>query len=307
MSIVLRKILVGTDGSKDATLATQAAIDLSTKTGAELHVVHAWRKPQAPSLARPGLAYPSLEAAGYCDTLQQEAEELLEEQAQRIRAAGGTIAVAHLREGRAAEEIASSAEELEVDLVVVGSRGAGAVERLVTGSVSEGVVHLAPCPVLVMRGSDEAWPPTNLVIGDDSSKEARRAGELAAGLGQLFGGSALLVRALPLLPARNAPARVTAARMADAMLQSNREALEERAEELKSVLGQRPQVRVVAGDAAGVIQKVAEEQGKPALVVVGSRGLGATKRFLLGSVSTDTLRAVGTPVLIVPTPKDMAR
>jgi len=306
MSIILRRILVGTDGSKDAALATQAAIDLSTKTGAELHIVHAWRRPRAPSLARPGLAYPSLEAAGYCDAPQQAAEELLEEQTERIRAAGGTITGAHLREGRAAEEIAGLAEELEVDLVVVGSRGAGAIERLVTGSASEGVVHLAPCPVLVMRDGDGAWPPTNLVIGDDSSKEARRAGELAAGLGQLFGGAALLVRALPPLPARNASARVTAARMTDAMLQSNREALEERAKELESVLGRRPQVRVVAGDAAGVIQKVAEEQVKPALVAVGSRGLDATKRFLLGSVSTDTLRAVGTPILIVPAPKDVA-
>lgn len=305
MSIVLSKILVGTDGSKDAALATQAAIDLSTKTGAELHVVHAWRRPQAPSLARPGLAYPSLEAADYSDALQQEAEKLLEEQAQRTRAAGGTVAGAHLREGRAAEEIAGLAEELEVDLVVVGSREAGAVKRVVTGSVSEGVVHLASCPVLVMRGVDGAWPPANLVIGDDSSREARRAGELAAGLGQLYGGSALLVRALPLLPVRNAPARVTAARMADA-IQRNREALEERAEELESVLGWRPQVRVVAGDAAGAVQKVAEEQGKPALVAVGSRGLDATKRFLLGSVSTDTLRAVGTPVLVVPPPKDVA-
>lgn len=305
MSIVLSKILVGIDGSKDAALATQAAIDLSNRTGAELHIIHAWRRPQAPSLAQPGLAYPSLEAAGYSDALQQEAEELLEEQAQRIWAAGGTVAGAHLREGRAAEEITGLAEELEVDLVVVGSRGAGAIERLATGSTSEGVVYLAPCPVLVMRGG-EAWPPTNLVIGDDSSREARRAGELAASLGQLFGGPALLVRALPLLPARNAPTRVTEARMADAMLQRNREALEERAEELEGVLGRRPQVRVVAGDAAGVIQKVAEEQGKPALVAVGSRGLDATKRFLLGSISTDTLRAVDTPVLVVPAPKDVA-
>lgn len=43
------------------------------------------------------------------------------------------------------------------------------------------------------------------------------------------------------------------------------------------------------------------------LVAVGSRGLDAVKRFLLGSVSTNTLRAVGGPVLIVPPPKNVAR
>ena len=307
MSIVLKKILVGIDESKDAALATHAAIDLSTKTGAELHVVHVWRRAQALPLARPGLAYPSLEAAGYADTVQQEAEELLEKQAHLIRAAGGTLAETHLREGRAAEEITGIAEELEVDLLVVGSRGAGAAERLVTGSVSEGVVYLAPCPVLVMRGGDEAWPPTDIVICDDSSKEARRAGELAAGLGQLFEGSALLVRALPLHHVRNASARVTALSTADAMLQRNKEALEERAEELESVLGRRPHARVVVGDTAGIIQKVAEEDGKPALVAVGSRGLNAARRFLLGSSSTDIMRAVGGPVLIVPPPENRAR
>ncbi len=304
MSIMPKKILLATDGSKDAALAARAAIDLSNKTGAELHVVHAWRKPHAPSLARPGLAYPSQEAISYPHTLKCEAEGLLKEQVELIRDAGGSVAEAHLREGRPADEIAALAEELEADLVVIGSRGVGTVKRLVTGSVSEGVVRLAPCPVLVMRGGEEAWPPGDVVIGDDSSDAARRAGEVAAALGQLFGASALLVRAYSLPRARSASARVAAIRMPDAGLQREKETLEERAGELESILGRRPQVRFVAGDAAAVIQKLAEEDGKPALVAVGRRGLGAVKRTLLGSVSTDTLRAVSGPVLIVPPPKE---
>lgn len=95
--------------------------------------------------------------------------------------------------------------------------------------------------------------------------------------------------------------------VADEGLQKGKEALEERAEELESILGRRPQIRFVAGDAAAVIQKVAEEGGKPALVAVGSRGLDATRRFVLGSVSTDTLRAVRGPVLILPPSEDMVR
>ncbi len=306
MSVMPKKILVAVDGSKDATLATRAAIDISNKTGAELHIVHAWRRPQAPPLARPGLAYPSQEAIGYSETLQQEAEVLLEEQVRLTRDTGGGVAEAHLREGRPADEVAALAEELEADLVVVGSRGIGTVKRLVTGSVSEGIVHLAPCPVLVMRGGEEAWPPNDIVVGDDSSKEAGRAGELAAGLGPLFGASVLLVRAHSLPRARSVSARV-AVQMADEGLQKGKEALKKRAEELDSILGRQPQISFVAGDAAAVIQKVAEEEGKPALVAVGSRGLDATRRFVLGSVSTDTLRAVGTPVLIVPPSEDMAR
>jgi nucleotide-binding universal stress UspA family protein len=307
MSDWLKKVLVGTDGSEDATLATRAAIDLSNKTGAELHVVHAWRKPQAPSLAAPGLAYPSLEGAGYSDTLEQEAEELLEEQAERIRAAGGTLAQVYLREGRAAEEVTGLAEELGVDLVVVGSRGVGAVKRLVTGSVSEGVVHLSPCPVLVTRG---AWPPEKVIIGDDSSEEARKAGELVASIGGLFGASALLVRAAAVSPTHayrlreeNPSARDDHDDTFGDVSQKIKEALEDRAAALEDVLGARPQIQVVVGDAAAAIQEVAEEGGEPTLVAVGRRGSDAVQPLVLGSVSTDVLRAVSGSVLIVPSLK----
>ncbi len=81
------------------------------------------------------------------------------------------------------------------------------------------------------------------------------------------------------------------------------EALEQRATELEELLGTRPQVRAVAGDAAAIIQAAAEEGDEPTLTAVGSRGLGALRRTVLGSVSTGVLRAVGGPVLIVPPPK----
>ena len=79
-------------------------------------------------------------------------------------------------QGRAAEEISGLAEELGVDLVVVGSRRVGTVKRLTTGSVSEGVAHLADCPVLVVRGGE----------ADDesarSSDAARAESRAAAGV-----------------------------------------------------------------------------------------------------------------------------
>ena len=62
----------------------------------------------------------------------------------------------------------------------------------------------------------------------------------------------------------------------------------------------RPEIKAATGDPAAVLQEVADESEGPALVAVGSRGLGAVRRFALGSVSTDVLRAVCGPVLIVP-------
>ena len=298
MSILPTKILVATNGSKDANLAVRAAVDLSERTEAELHVVHARHERQALPLARPGLAYPSLEAISYHDTCEREAERLLEEQLGMIRDAGGNVAEAHLRDGRPGDEIAALAEELKAGLVVVGSRGAGPVKRLVTGSVSEGVVSLAPCPVLVVRGGEGVWPPSTVVVGDDSSTEAKRAGELAAAIGRLFGARTLLVWAYPAAIVR--VKRTSRVRRSEEPLRRGNEYLKERATELEHVLGKLPETKVTLADPATAIQEATEEYGAQTLVAVGRRGLNKVKRFALGSVSADVLRAVSTPVLIVP-------
>lgn len=57
----------------------------------------------------------------------------------------------YVRAGVPAEEIIRAANELDVDLIVVGGRGKGAVEAILLGSVSYRVLHHAPCPVLVTR------------------------------------------------------------------------------------------------------------------------------------------------------------
>lgn len=288
-------ILVATDGSEDAALAIKAASDLSARAGSELHMAHAWRRPTL-------MGYFSVGEAENSD-IREEAERLLEEQVEQVRASGETVAGSHLREGRPAEEIAGLVGELGVGLVVVGSRGIGSVKRLVLGSVSEGVVDLAPCPVLVFRGEEGAWPPSRLVVGDDGSEEARRAGELAAGMGRLFGARTLLVRVYPSIPVFKAR-RIVHVRASREILREGERALERRAAELESVLGTRPETRVATGDAAAVIQEVAEGGGEPTLVAVGRRGLETVRYSTLGGVAADILRAVTGPVLIVPSPKE---
>jgi nucleotide-binding universal stress UspA family protein len=208
---------------------------------------------------------------------------------------------AYLREGRPAEEISKLAEELKVGLVIIGSRGLGAMKRLVMGSVSEGVVHLAPSPTLVVRGGERDWPPSRLIVGDDGSEEARRAGDLAAGIGKLFDARALLVRVYPQVTVFKAR-RIVHTRASKELLEEGERSLEGRANELGSVLGVRPEVRVASGDAAATIQQAAEEGREPTLVAVGRRGLGAVRHFALGSVSSAVLRAVSGPVLVVPPP-----
>ncbi len=141
------KILLATDGSEDADLAARAAIELSNRTASELHVVHVWHDVPTPH-------FHSFVRA----QLWKEAQEVLRKQLERIERAGGTVAEAHLREGRTVDEILDLSEELEVGLLIVGSRGLGGVGRFLLGSVSEGIVRHARRPVLVMRGGEDALP-----------------------------------------------------------------------------------------------------------------------------------------------------
>jgi nucleotide-binding universal stress UspA family protein len=109
------RIVVGTDGSEEAALALQAAADICEKTGAELHVVHAWRVPgPASSTGRP-----------LSSAYEQEARDLLTAQVERLEAAGKTVAEAHLRRGPPVDEILDLSEELDASLIVVGRRGLG--------------------------------------------------------------------------------------------------------------------------------------------------------------------------------------
>ena len=288
------KILLAGEGSEDAALAARAAIDIAQKTSSELHVVHAWHY------------VPSTRFESYIRAqLEQEAQEVLGGQVERIKGDGTDVAEAHLREGPAVDEILDLAEEIDADLIVIGSRGLGPVKRVVLGSVSEGVVHHAIRPVLVLRGG--GWPPEQVVIGDDNSEAAEEAGELAAVIGRLVGARVTLVRAYRKLPKMDVERRELNARMADDELRREERKLWERATQIQEAHEVRPTVRLSAGDPAARILEAAEEGDAPekTLVAVGSRGLGTMRRMRLGSVSTKVLRAAKGPVLIHPHPGDV--
>jgi nucleotide-binding universal stress UspA family protein len=112
------KIIVATDGSEEANLALQSVADLSERTRSELHIIH---------VGELALLYHP-ERHGYHAEYEEhetQARNLLEAQAERMKAAGVTVAQAHLRMGRADEDIVVLAEELGADLVAIGSRGLG--------------------------------------------------------------------------------------------------------------------------------------------------------------------------------------
>src|SRR5215218_1799440 len=151
MSIFPTRILLATDGSEEAELAALRAVDLAQRTDSELHVVHVG---VVPTLL---VSYPG--TLGYegklYEQIQEESRELLRRESWRVKAAGGTVAGAHLRMGKVDLEIVALAKELGVDLIVMGCRGHGGIRRAIEGSVSDGVIRHARCPVLVVRPEKE--------------------------------------------------------------------------------------------------------------------------------------------------------
>ena len=291
MSTFPMRILLATDGSEDADLAARAAVDLYNRVGSELYVVHAWHS----------------ESSTYFEAFlrtqsEHEAREVLDDQVERIEEAGGKVAGEYLREGTPVDEILDLAEELDPDLLVTGSRGRGSVQRLLMGSVSDGIVHGAASPVLVMRGGERAWPPESIVVGDDGSEEAKRAGDLAASIGRLYDAKGHLVRTYPRLPEVDAEGRKLDARMVDDELRREQQELTSRAREIEDASGIRPRIEIaVADDPAGALLSAVEEDAvERTLIAVGSRGLGAVRRVRLGSVSTKVLHAAKGPVLVYP-------
>jgi nucleotide-binding universal stress UspA family protein len=170
-------VIVGFDGSAQATQALDWALDEAELRGLPLILCHAWQWPYRP-----------LDVAGRT-SLRMAANHVLEHgvECARNRTSGVQVASA-LCEGAPARRLVEMS--VMAELLVVGSRGLGDFARLVVGSVAEQVAGRASCPVIVVRGRGplprtESSKP--LVVGVDESPGARAALGFAAREARLRG------------------------------------------------------------------------------------------------------------------------
>ncbi len=152
MSIFPTKILVATDGSREAALAAHTAAQIADETRSELHVIYVRPKSvpfHAGDYVGPEVTEHPLHREE--ELQEREAQRVLDAQVEEIEAAGSSVTQTHLGIGRPDEEIVALGEELGAGLIVVGSRGRGGIRRALIGSVSDSVVRHAHCSVLVVR------------------------------------------------------------------------------------------------------------------------------------------------------------
>jgi nucleotide-binding universal stress UspA family protein len=137
-------ILVGHDGSECAQHALRWAGELARRSGMDLHVMRSWSMTSAPR--------PATWSPGYVPPMEDWAAAVLEQLNRQVAAAHldpsvrVSCHVVHRSPAKGLIETAAGA-----DLLVVGARGRGGFGGLLLGSVSDQVVHHAPCPVTVIR------------------------------------------------------------------------------------------------------------------------------------------------------------
>jgi nucleotide-binding universal stress UspA family protein len=283
-----KKIVVGTDFSPTAKIATDRSAWLAQKLGAELMVVHAGSDAQG-ELAELGKKY--------------EAE---------VRA----------ESGNPAEVLISIAEETGADLLVTGSVGMSGARRFMLGNVPNKVSHHATTDLLVVKTdapSSAGGGYHRILVGTDGSQTATRAVEMAASLAATLGVKPTIVcvyeppteeelkrlRADPNDPVaqwrsdrvtRETPEefrwRIAGAAQAEDVL--------ERAASHAAKAGAEAEVRAIEGSPAETLINVAEDEVFD-VIVVGNVGMRGSKRFMLGNVPHRISHHAPTDVLILRT------
>lgn len=261
----------------------------------ELHLVHAYpRESAAWTEAKPWRAM-----------LGSGADRLLHDVARDTGVEGPLRAIPDVSPARALQ---AAAQELNADLIVVGSSHHGPIGRLLSGSVARGTLSGAPCPVAV---APRGYLVTGLEVvgaGFDDTAEGWIALRVAADVARAAGARLRVVYAVapplevvaPMYPMTYGAHEWDA--YGEREIATARETVERAAAELATDL-------VVSGEVAlGRARKeLTALSTEVDVLVVGSRGWGPAQRVLLGGTSHHLVHHAACPVLVVPRGFEEAR
>ena len=141
-------VVVATDGSESVSRAADCALDLAARFDAAVHALYVLDETQVESL--PEDVHDEVR-----DALDEQSTEALEAVATTNRERPDPVDLeTTVRVGRPTERIISYAEEVDADVVTVGTRGRHGEHSFLLGSVAERIVRTCPVPVLTVRQLD---------------------------------------------------------------------------------------------------------------------------------------------------------
>jgi nucleotide-binding universal stress UspA family protein len=287
-------IVVGVDGSPSSDVAVRWAAREAEMRNVPLSLVHIIERPPWGMLALGGGAVPPpTETSEWRKTEGEEiisaAVKIAEDSVKNASDLQVHVEVYFSATGPALFDLSTHAQ-----MIVVGCRGHGRVERILLGSVSAGLIHHAHCPVAVIHDEiSVASKPSKLpvVVGIDGSPASELATAIAFDEASWRGVELIAVHAWADAHVSDIPSIEWSAQQA-----VGEEALSER---LAGFRERYPDVAVrrkIVLDAPA--RHLLDEAESAQLLVVGSRGRGGFSGMLLGSVSTAVAQAARVPVIV---------
>ncbi|MGE0080123.1 MAG: universal stress protein [Thiohalomonadaceae bacterium] len=264
-----QRVLVAGDGSEFSAGAVREAIGIAHKCGARLYALTVVQtNPEYEALAPKLVEQADADARATLAKIQADA------------GARGVTCETMARHGaQIYAEVVAVADELDVDLIVVGRRGKSGLMRLLMGSTAKKIIGFARRPVMVVPRTADILGK-DLLLATDGSRYSDAAAVTAAALGKLC------------------DTTVTVLSVEDGKPVVNAQAVVDRTTALMAAEGARVQGEVGAGRPDEVIVKAAEAH-KVGLIVLGSHGHTGLERLLVGSVSERVIGHAQGAVLVV--------
>jgi nucleotide-binding universal stress UspA family protein len=296
---MLEKILVAIDNSTLGEHVFGKALTLAQATGACLMLLHV--------LSDEEIGYPNVhELADHLDRWEapkQRGLALLQSR-QAIAFKAGIYTEFSQTPGTSERTICNMARDWKADVIVVGHRGLSGLQELVHSSVSNYLVHHAPCSVLtVVRQAKSTCQ--SLLVAIDGSDVSRHAFDEALALAKATGAALHLVNVIS-VEDKGSPSILS---LKDPDFERQWQAF---AQPRLDVLRSHQEIATKAGVTAEIHQKLGSSPGrgicelahslKTDLIVVGRRGLSGLSELLMGSVSNYIVHYAPCAVLTVQGP-----
>ncbi len=283
-------VVVAIDGSEHAERALDWAVVVAEREHRPLLLVHAAEAAQPYWV---GLA--AIDLAALNESIQEAGERLVRDASARVRETHPAVDVrTHCEFADARDLLVSLSARAHV--LVIGSRGRGAVRRILLGSVAAAVTRHATCPVVVLRPHSETSHDGGVLVGIDGTDHSSAPLEFA------FRAASWTQSPLSVL---HCFWDLTREDQDDVLVtEGDPEYAEERAMVSESMAGLRekyPDVDVRVQLGRGLVDRVMLDlaHGRD-LLVVGARSHGALAEAFLGSVATTMLEYAPCPVAVVP-------
>jgi nucleotide-binding universal stress UspA family protein len=148
----ISKIMVGIDGSKESIYAADYAIDIAKKHNAELIAVNVLTSDIGYTYSSPGVESPPLTIREIILLAEDEVKKWFNDIKEKADKNGvrfrSEIIIA---KKSTVSSMLDYAEEQNINLIVVGTRGRSGIKKMLLGSIASGLVTYAACPVLVVK------------------------------------------------------------------------------------------------------------------------------------------------------------